>query len=123
VTLKARNEHGDWITRDAAIGIWTSDLQRALHAFTRPSQYGAAVLAIFGLGTGKRSVHFDWIGTSLAALSSNLPEIHSASSFHGVREGHVQAGGVVGGVHLLQGVGDGVTVAGVELEAAGKSNV
>lgn len=81
MTLKARNEHGDWITRDAAIGIWTSDLQRALHAFTRPSQYGAAVLAIFGLGTGKRSVHFDWIGTSLAALSSNLPEIHSASSF------------------------------------------
>jgi hypothetical protein len=77
VTLNARHEHGDWMTQDAAIGIWASDLQRALCAFHRPIEYGASVLALFGLGPGKRSVHFDWIASSMAVLGSNLPEVQS----------------------------------------------
>jgi hypothetical protein len=76
VTYSARREFGDWMTQDAAIGLWNSDLQRAIFAFSRPSQYGSAMLAMFGLGPGKRCVYFDWIGTSLAALGSNLPDMH-----------------------------------------------
>lgn len=86
VTLNARREHGDWMTQDAAIGIWNADVQRAMFAFNRPSQYGAATLAVFGLGSGKRSIHFDWIGSTLAALGSNLPDIQYVSCLPHRRE-------------------------------------
>ncbi len=80
VTSSARLEFGDWMTQDAAIGLWTSDLLRAACAFTRPSQYGSAVLAMVGLGPGRRSVHFDWIGSSLAVVGSKVSDIHLGSS-------------------------------------------
>jgi hypothetical protein len=72
VTYSARCEFGDWMTQDAAIGLFYSDLKRAFFAFSRPSQYRSAMLAMFGLGPGKRCVYFDWIGTDLAALGSNM---------------------------------------------------
>jgi hypothetical protein len=64
------------MSQDAAIGLWTSDLLRAACAFTRPSQYGSAVLAMVGLGPGRRSLHFDWIGSSLAVVGSKVPDVH-----------------------------------------------
>lgn len=80
VTLNAQCELGDWMTTDAAIALWNSDLRRAAYAFSRSSNYGSAVLAMFGLGLGKRSVHFDWMGTSLAVVGPNLTDLSSCPS-------------------------------------------
>ncbi len=74
--MNARREHGDWMSQDAAIRLWFLDLQRAKRAFSRPSEYGSAMLAMFGLGSGRRCVHFDWVGTTLAVVGSTLPNEH-----------------------------------------------
>ena len=74
VTLNVRQQHGDWMSPDAAIQLWFLDMQRAKLAFTRPSEYGSVLLSMFGLGSGRRSVHFDWVGTTLAVVGSNLPD-------------------------------------------------